>query len=87
VTVNAGITRCACAYSKPWSQCLFNLDHATLEDDPDFKIENHVKFHQSPEDASEAQLMETALAIFRKPLDRQRALWEVHLFNVCVANY
>jgi diacylglycerol O-acyltransferase / wax synthase len=72
---------------QPWSQCLFNLDHATLEDDPDFKIENHVKFHQSPEDASEAQLMETALAIFRKPLDRKRPLWEVHLFNVCVANY
>lgn len=22
-----------------------NLDHATLEDDPDFKLENHVKFH------------------------------------------
>jgi len=66
VTVNAGITRCACAYSKPWSQCLFNLDHATLEDDPDFKIENHVKFHQS-------QLMETALAIFRKPLGSQAA--------------
>ena len=59
----------------------FNLDHATLEDDPDFKIENHVKFHQLPADASEAQLMETAMAIFRKPLDRQRPLWEVHLFN------
>jgi len=59
----------------------FNLDHATLEDDPDFKIENHVKFHQSPEDACEEQLMETALAIFRKPLDRKRPLCEVHLFN------
>ena len=59
----------------------FNLDHATLEDDPDFKIENHVKFHQLPADTSEAQLMETALAIFQKPLDRKRPLWEVHLFN------
>jgi len=59
----------------------FNLDHATLEDDPDFKIENHVKFHQLPAETSEAQLMETALAVFRKPLDRKRPLWEVHLFN------
>src|SRR5271166_821382 len=59
----------------------FNLDHATLEDDPDFKIENHVKFHQLPADTSEAQLIETALAVFCKPLDRKRPLWEVHLFN------
>jgi len=59
----------------------FNLDHATLEDDPDFKIENHVKFHQLPVDASEAQLIEAAMAVFRKPLDRNRPLWEVNLFN------
>jgi diacylglycerol O-acyltransferase / wax synthase len=58
-----------------------NLDHATLEDDPDFKIENHVKLHQLPADASEAQLIEAAMAVFRKPLDRTRPLWEVHLFN------
>jgi WS/DGAT/MGAT family acyltransferase len=58
-----------------------NLDHATLEDDPGFAIENHVKFHQLPNDASEAQLIEAALAVFRKPLDFKRPLWEVHLFN------
>jgi diacylglycerol O-acyltransferase / wax synthase len=59
----------------------FNLDHATLEDDPDFKMENHVKVHQLPADASEAQLIDAAMAVFRKPLDRKRPLWEVHLFN------
>jgi diacylglycerol O-acyltransferase / wax synthase len=59
----------------------FNLDHATLEDDPDFAIENHVKFHRLPADTSEAQLIEKAMALFRKPLDRKRPLWEVHLFN------
>jgi diacylglycerol O-acyltransferase len=59
----------------------FNLNHATFEDDPDFKIENHVKLHQLPADTSEAQLIEAGLAIFRKPLDRKRPLWEVHLFN------
>ncbi len=58
-----------------------NFDHATLEDDPDFTIENHVKFHQLPADTSEAQLIEAALAVFRKPLDRNRPLWEVNLFN------
>ena len=59
----------------------FNLNHATFEDDPDFKIENQVKFHQLPAETSEAQLIEAALAIFRKPLDRKRPLWEAHLFN------
>src|ERR1017187_10782897 len=59
----------------------FNLNHATFEDDPDFKIENHVKFHQLPADTSEVQLIEAGLAVFRKPLDRTRPLWEVHLFN------
>src|SRR5208337_3699088 len=58
-----------------------NLDHATLEDDPDFMITNHVKFHQLPADTSETQLIEAALAVFRRPLDRNRPLWEVNLFN------
>jgi diacylglycerol O-acyltransferase / wax synthase len=59
----------------------FNLDHAAFEDDPDFKLDNHVKLHQLPEDASEEQLIEAAMAVFRKPLDRDRPLWETHLFN------
>ena len=59
----------------------FNLDNATLVDDPDFKIENHVKLHQLPADGSEEQLIEAAMAVFRKPLDRRRPLWEVHLLN------
>jgi len=59
----------------------FNLDHATLEDDPDFAVENHVKFHQLPPGADEAQLIAETMAVFRKPLDRNRPLWETHLFN------
>ena len=59
----------------------FNLDHATFEDDPDFKIENHVKFHQLPQDSSADQLIDAAMAVFQKPLDRRRPLWETHLFN------
>jgi WS/DGAT/MGAT family acyltransferase len=59
----------------------FNFNHATFEDDPDFTIENHVKFHQLAANTSEAQLIDTAMAVFRKPLDRNRPLWEAHLFN------
>jgi diacylglycerol O-acyltransferase len=64
----------------------FTLDHATLEDDPDFKIENHVKFHQLPPDTSEAQLIDAAMAVYQKPLDRNRPLWETHLFNGLAGN-
>jgi len=44
----------------------FNLDHATLEDDPDFRMENHVKLHQLPADTSEAQLIEAVMACRRE---------------------
>ena len=64
----------------------FNLNHATFEDTPDFKIENHVKLHQLPADTSQAQLIEGGLAVFRKPLDRTRPLWETHLFNGAKGN-
>src|ERR1039457_1061124 len=59
----------------------FNLNHATFEDDPDFKIENHVKFHQLPGDSPKAQLTASARAIFRKPRDPPRPLGGAHLFN------
>src|SRR5215472_3210416 len=32
----------------------FNLAHPTLEDDPDFKLENHVQHRQLPEGITEA---------------------------------
>ncbi len=59
----------------------FNLAHPTLEDDPDFKIENHLFCHELPEDAGEAQMTEAVLRIFEPPLDRHRPLWEMHLFH------
>src|SRR5208283_2708131 len=40
-----------------------------------------IKFRQLPANTSEAQLIETLMAVFRKPLDRNRPLWEVTLFN------
>src|SRR5215470_14654802 len=63
-----------------------NFDHSTFEDDPDFKIENHVKFHQLPPDSSDEQLIDAAMAVFQKPLDRRRPLWETHLFNGLAGN-
>jgi diacylglycerol O-acyltransferase len=59
----------------------FNLAHASLEDDPAFKIENHVKCHELPPGTSEAEIVQAALRIFEPPLSRERPLWEIHAFT------
>jgi len=59
----------------------FNLAHATLEDDPGFRLENHVKRHSLPEGTSEAEMLEAATRVFEPPLDRSRPLWEAHAFE------
>ncbi len=59
----------------------FNLAHASLEDDPDFKLQNHVKRHELPPGTSEAAMVEAALRIYEPPLDRNQPLWEIHAFS------
>lgn len=59
----------------------FNLAHATLEDDPAFDIRNHVKRHELPKPGGDEQLIAEALRVFELPVDRDRPLWEMHLFT------
>ena len=59
----------------------FNLAHPALEDDPDFKITNHLFHHQLPRGSSETALNTAALRIFEPLMDRSRPLWEMHLFT------
>jgi diacylglycerol O-acyltransferase len=59
----------------------FNLAHATLEDDPDFKLENHVKRHRLKRGITETEVIEEALRVYEPPLDRSRPLWENHLLE------
>jgi WS/DGAT/MGAT family acyltransferase len=59
----------------------FNLAHPTLEDDPDFKLENHVRHHRLKKRLSEADVLEEALRVYEPPLDRSRPLWENHLLE------
>lgn len=59
----------------------FNLAHPALEDDPDFEITNHLFHHQLPEGSNEAALHAAALRIFEPLMDRNRPLWEMHLFT------
>ena len=59
----------------------FNLAHASLEDDPNFNLANHVKFHQLPAGTSEADLIKAAVQIFEPPLSRTQPLWQIHAFT------
>jgi len=59
----------------------FNLAHASLEDDPNFKLENHIKHHPLPNGTSEADLIKAVMRAAEPPLNRTRPLWEVHVFT------
>ncbi len=59
----------------------FNLAHATLEDDPDFDLREHVKLHSLPDGAGERTFIAAAMAAFAPILDRKKPLWEMHLFQ------
>ncbi len=60
----------------------FNLAHPTVEDDPNFKLENHVRRHQLPEGINEADAITEILRLhFGRVMDRTRPLWDVTLFE------
>ena len=59
----------------------FNLAHATLEDDPQFELRNHVKRHLLERGAGDAELGSAAMRANEPALERSRPLWELHLFR------
>jgi WS/DGAT/MGAT family acyltransferase len=60
----------------------FNLAHATIEDDPDFKLENHVHRYELPAGISEADAVKEILRQhFGHVMDRTRPLWDMTLFE------
>jgi len=59
----------------------FNLAHATLEDDPDFDLHNHVKCHSLPDGTGDKAFVRAAMAAFEPMLDRGKPVWEMHLFQ------
>jgi WS/DGAT/MGAT family acyltransferase len=58
----------------------FNLNHAVLLDDPDFKIENHFK-RQKLKGSTQAEMLREALDIFEPLLDRGKPLWEIYMLE------
>jgi WS/DGAT/MGAT family acyltransferase len=60
----------------------FNLGHATFEDDPDFKIENHVLRYRFPQGTSVADAVkEIVRQHFGRVMDRSRPLWDMTLYE------
>lgn len=59
----------------------FNLSHAMMEDDPAFRIENHVLRHVLPSDLSENEAIDEMMRHYEQPLDFKRPLWEMHSFE------
>ena len=61
---------------------LFNLAHPTLEDDPDFKVENHVQRRQLPDGVNEASAVDEIVRYNNsRMLDRGLPLWCMTLFE------
>jgi WS/DGAT/MGAT family acyltransferase len=58
-----------------------NIANATLEDDPEFDLRNHIKNHSLPEGTNDDEFMRVAMREFAPMLDRRRPLWELHLFR------
>ena len=59
----------------------FNLAQPTWEDDPDFRIQNHVHRVSLPSPGSDEQLAELAAELFARPLDRAKPLWEMYIID------
>ncbi len=60
----------------------FNLAHATIEDDPDFNLEDHLYRRQLAAGISESDAITEILRIhFGGMMDRSRPLWNVSLYE------
>ena len=54
-----------------------DLGHPYWFDDPDFELEFHISHVALPQPADSVELLRLASRFFSRPLDRQRALWEI----------
>jgi hypothetical protein len=68
-------------YRQRLAEVPLNLDHPTLEEDRDFRLQNHVKRFELPPGLSEAEAIEQVLRDYHPMLDRTRPLWEMLSFG------
>ena len=58
-----------------------SLAHPTWEDDPDFRVRNHVHHISLPPPGSDQQLAALTAELFARPLNRERPLWEMFVID------
>ncbi|MGA9725272.1 MAG: wax ester/triacylglycerol synthase family O-acyltransferase [Candidatus Binatus sp.] len=68
-------------YRQRLIQVPLNFAHAMMEDDPEFSVERHVHLHELPDQISEGDALAEMMRVYQTPLDRKRALWELHTFH------
>jgi diacylglycerol O-acyltransferase len=68
-------------YRQRLAETPFNLAHPALEDDPEFRLENHLKKFRLPSGIDERQAIRRVLRHYRPMLDRSRPLWEWLVFE------
>ena len=59
----------------------FNLAHPSLENDPEFRLENHLRRYRLPPGIDEAHAIQHLLYAYHPLLDRARPLWELLSFE------
>ena len=68
-------------YRRRLVEAPFNLARPTLEDDPEFRLENHLKRFRLPPGIDERQATRQVMRDYRPMLDRSRPLWELLSFE------
>lgn len=58
-----------------------NIAHAMMEDDPEFRVIDHIGLHQLRPGLSESEALQVIMDDYARPLDRNRPLWEGHLYQ------
>jgi diacylglycerol O-acyltransferase / wax synthase len=79
-------------YRQRLAEVPFDLAHPTLEDDPDFRLENHVQRYQLPAGLSEVEAARHILSIYQPQMERKHPLWQLLSFegwgggNTCIVS-
>ncbi len=68
-------------YRQRLAKVPFNLAHAIMEDDPDFRVENHIFRHSLPKTTGAAAALSIMMRDYGRILPRERPLWDVHLYE------
>jgi diacylglycerol O-acyltransferase / wax synthase len=68
-------------YRQRLAEVPFNLAYPALEDDREFRLENHLKRFRLPSGIDERQAIRRVLRDYRPVLDRSRPLWELLSFE------